>query len=115
MTDRHMPAEWELDELLSEQPRFDLEAVKRRTLARMEETNEQPVRRRAPLRSFLLAAVICALSVSAVAAADYATNGQLTRALGIRRPQTEAVSEPEPTPEETPVEEPEPVQLQEPP
>ena len=115
MTDRHMPAEWELDELLSEQPRFDLEAVKRRTLARMEETNEQPVRRRAPLRSFLLAAVICALSVSAVAAADYATNGQLTRALGIRRPQTEAVSEPESTPEETPVEEPQPVQLQEPP
>ena len=39
VTDRHMPAEWELDELLSEQPRFDLEAVKRRTLARMEETN----------------------------------------------------------------------------
>ena len=102
MTEPHIPTERELDALLHEQPRFDLEAVKRRTLSRIGATAERPVKRRIPLRGFLVAAVICALSISAVAAADYATDGQITRALGIRKPQMEAVSEPSPAPEKAP-------------
>ena len=97
MTENRTPTEQELDALLDRQPPFDLEAVKIRTLSRIGEQVGQPVKRRAPLRCFLIAAVICALSVSAVAAADYVTAGRLSAALGIRKPAAEQVSEPEPT------------------
>ena len=103
VTESHIPTERELDALLAEQPRFDLEAVKRRTLARIGETVEKPAKRRLPLRGLLLAAVLCALSVSAVAGADYVTDGRLSRALGIRKAETEAVCPPDPAPAETPV------------
>lgn len=103
MTENRIPTEQELDALLDRQPPFNLEAVKVRTLSRIGEQAGQPVKRRTPLRCFLIAAVICALSVSAVTAADYVTAGRLSAALGIRKPAEEQVSEPAPPPEaETP-------------
>lgn len=99
----HIPTEQELDALLDRPPQFDLDAVKRRTLSRVTEEAKHPGRKRMPLRGLLLAAVICVLSISAVTAADYATEGRISTALGIRREQAEPVSAPEPAPEaETP-------------
>ena len=103
MTENRIPTEQELDALLDRQPPFNLEAVKVRTLSRIGEQAGQPVKRRTPLRCFLIAAVICALSVSAVTAADYVIAGRLSAALGIRKPAEEQISEPAPPPEaETP-------------
>lgn len=64
MNDYRIPTEAELDELLGEEPRFDLEAVKRRTLSRL----EPAPRRSLPLRGLLIAAVVCGLSITALAA-----------------------------------------------
>lgn len=96
MTESHIPTEQELDALLDQQPRFDLDAVKHRTLSRIGNGAEQPRKRRLPLRSLLIAAVVCILSAGVVAAADYATDGQITKALGIRKPEVQAVTPPEP-------------------
>lgn len=96
MTKIHIPTEQELDALLDQQPRFDLDAVKHRTLSRIGNEAEQPRKRRLPLRSLLIAAVVCILSAGVVAAADYATDGQITKALGIRKPEVQAVTPPEP-------------------
>lgn len=102
------PEEAQLDELLREQPEFDLAAVKRRTMDRV----SAPSHRRPPLlRSLLAAILICAMSVSALAAADLATNGRVTAALGLRpapaeqaeKPAPEKAPEPERIPEEPPV------------
>ena len=86
MNDR-IPTEQELDTLLDAPPRFDPEAVKRRTMARIasSDTPDTPPRsrRRFPLRGLCIAAVVCALSVSAMAAADFATSGLLSQALGL--------------------------------
>ncbi|MDY3280816.1 hypothetical protein [Dysosmobacter sp.] len=112
------PDEEQLEELLREQPEFDLAAVKRRTMERI----AVPARRRPPLLRGLLAAVlICAMSASALAAADLATNGRVTAALGLRpAPAAQAeipvpaeVPEPEEIPELPPVK-PEPVPQPEP-
>lgn len=110
MTDRWFPTEEELDELVPETPDFDLAAVKRRTLAR---TAPRTFRRTA-LRGILAAALICLLSVSALAAADRVTNGRVSAALGIVRtaepeelPEPEEVPLPEPEPEPEPAPEPE--------
>lgn len=113
MTEHQIPTEWELDALLDGQPQFDLDAVKRRTLSRTEAAPERPRRRRAPLRGLLIAAVICVLSISAVTAADYATEGRISTALGIRRePVAETAVEPEtPAEAEPPVQEAAPVQI----
>lgn len=94
MTENRTPTEQELDILLDQQPQFDLEAVKQRTLSRTGTVPGHPSRKHAPLRGILIAAVLCALSISAVTAADYATEGRLTMALGIRSQAQETVAEP---------------------
>lgn len=116
MTEHHIPTEEQLDSLLARQPQFDLDAVKRRTLTCVGAAPERPRRLRAPFRGLLIAAMICVLSISAVAAADYATEGRISSALGIRRePAAETVVEPEPVAEpESPVPEALPVQITEP-
>lgn len=106
MTEHQIPTEQELDALLSHQPQFDLDAVKQRTLSRIGAVPERPGRVRTPFRGLLIAVVICVLSISAVTAADYATEGRISTALGIRREPVEQVSQPE-TVEEA---EPEPIQ-----
>lgn len=117
----HIPTGQELDTLLDQQPQFDLDAVKRRTFSRITGETGPSGAKRLPFRGILIAAVICILSISAVAAADYATEGRLSMVLGIRREQAaEAVPGPGPTAEpaadaETPVQETAPpVQLAEP-
>ena len=65
MNDRFLPTEEELDALLAEAPGFDLEAVKDRVLDQV----LPPAKGRRPLRGLLIAAVVCALSVTALAAA----------------------------------------------
>lgn len=116
MTEHHIPTEEQLDSLLARQPQFDLDAVKRRTLTCVGAAPERPRRLRAPFRGLLIAAMICVLSISAVAAADYATEGRISSALGIRRePAAETTAEPEPVAEpEPPVPEAPPVQIAEP-
>lgn len=103
MTDiHHIPTGQELDALLDRQPQFDLDAVKRRTLSRITEEPRPSGAKRLPFRGILIAAVICILSISAVAAADYATEGRISMALGIRRePMVEAAPGPEPAAEPT--------------
>lgn len=102
MTEDRIPTEQELDALLFESPRFDLEAVKRRTLSRI--APPQKARKDLPLRGLFIAALVCALSVSAVAA-GYVGDGQLARVFNIiRKPQVEEYSaEPLPDPEPVPV------------
>ena len=103
MTEDRIPTEQELDMLLSEEPQFDLQALKRRTLSRIGAPAERPAGKKMPLRGVFVAAVVCALSVSALAA-SYVSDGQLARALGIRKPQTEEYSaEPLPDPEPAPI------------
>ena len=70
MTENRIPTEQELDALLDRQPPFNLEAVKVRTLSRIGGETERSPGRIAPLRGILAAAVICALSVSALAATN---------------------------------------------
>lgn len=95
MEERRVPNEEELDELLGAMPEFDPAAVKRRTMERV----AVPKRRRLPvLRGLLAAALVCAMSVSAMAVADMATNGHFTAALGLRA--GKAVEKPEEKPEE---------------
>ena len=110
VTEFHIPTEQELDALLGEEPQFDLDAVKRRALSRIGEPAEQPRKRRLPLRGLLIAAVVCVLSAGVVAAADHATNGQITQALGIRKPEVEAVAPPAPEKAAVPEEKAPPVQ-----
>lgn len=106
MTENHIPTEQELDALLAGQPPFDPDAVKRRTLARIGAVPERPRRSlRTPIRGLLIAAAICALSISAVTAADYATEGRISTALGIRREPVEQAAAPEPAAVPEPVQE----------
>lgn len=109
MNEGRFPTEEELDALLEGiVPSFDPDAVKRRTMERIGGEAPQPRRRRLPIRSLFAAAVVCALSVSTLAA-SYASDGPLVRALGIRKPEAEPYSaEPAPEPEPTliPAEEP---------
>ena len=65
MNDRYIPTDQELDALLTQQPRFDLDAVKQQTLSQVQ--SRPPRRRNQPLRWLCIAAVICALSASALA------------------------------------------------
>ena len=102
MTDFYIPDEHELDALLDQPPQFDLNAVKRHTLSRIDMGDHPPSKRRAPLRYLLVAAVICILSVSTLAT-DYAMIGPITRTLGLRKPAE--IQEP------LPVEEPQPPSL----
>lgn len=117
MTEDRIPTEQELDALLSETPQFDLEAVKHRTLSRI--APPQKARKRLPLRGLCIAAVVCALSVSAVAA-GYAGDGGIVKMLSsIRKPQVEEYAadplpDPEPTPIVTEKEEPQPAPAPEP-
>lgn len=116
MNDLWFPTEEELEVLAPEVPDFDLRAVKRRTLQRTRSRSG----RRTVLRGVLVAAMICLLSVSALAAANPAARGRVMEALGIartavqekvpsvpemERPAPEAVPEPVfiPEPEPAPV------------
>lgn len=101
----HIPTGQELDTLLGQQPQFDLDAVKRRTFSRITEEPGPSGTKRLPFRGILIAAVICILSISAVAAADYATEGRISTALGIRKEYAEPAPGPEPMPEAPPAQE----------
>ena len=90
MNEHRIPTEQELDWLVQEMPRFDLSTVKRRTM--------ESVRPRKKRQRYLLAAaVVCLLSISAMAA-DYASEGPITRALGIRKEALAVVEVPEAPP-----------------
>ena len=101
MDEYRMPDERDLEELAGGTPEFDPEAVRARVRGRI-----APVHRRPPLlRGLAVAALVCAMSVSAMAAADMATNGRITAALGLRaEPEVPppAVEEPLPEPEIVP-------------
>lgn len=120
MTNSYIPTDQELDALLAQQPQFDLNVVKRRTLSRISKVENPPSKKRKTLRCLLIAAVICALSVSTLAA-DYAMGGPITRTLGLPKkqetPEPPPVEEPAPTPAPLPepVPEPEPAPVPEPP
>lgn len=107
-----MPTDEDLDTILLQQPQFDLDALKRRTLSRVGEASKQPTKKKhISLRGFLIAAVICALSFSVVAAAYCTTDGRILQVLGInRKPQIETAQE-----VSVPVEEPITAQKAEPP
>lgn len=115
MSDHFIPTDQELDALLTEQPQFDLDAVKARTLVRV----QAPARKKQPLRWLCIAAVVCALSVSALASV---ADTPISRALGIRKePAIEAppaveepMAEEEPAPEPVPEPVPEPAPVPEP-
>lgn len=123
MTNFYIPEDHELDALLDQPPQFDLNAVKRRTLSRIGAGEPPSSRRRTPLRYFLIAAVLCALSVSTLAT-DYAIGGPITRTLGFQKlqqpPEPQPVEQtvvlpPIPEPEPQPIPEPEPPPSPEPP
>lgn len=115
MTEKWIPTDEELDALLDAQPQFDPEAVKARTLAAVagQEPPEKYRRGKFFLRCTLIAAALCLLSATALAAVDTATGGRITAALGIRtaaepatEPETAVVEEvvqPEPEPAPEPV------------
>jgi hypothetical protein len=90
--DFRFPTDEELDALMPEQPPFDPEAVKARTRAAVAGETKRPSR--PPIfRGLLIAALVCGLSISALAAANLATNGRLAAALGLSAPRSAAVSE----------------------
>ena len=105
MNEFRIPAEQELDELLTGDLRFDLEAVKRRTFSHIHNEKKSKM---LPLRGLCIAAVICTLSVSALASM---TDNPISRALGIRTPEK---AEAPPVIEEPVTEEPEPIPEPEP-
>ena len=101
--------------LLEQTPVFDLDAVKRKTLSMVGTEEKKQIRRRLPIRRIFVAAVICALSISAVAGADYVAGGRISRVLGIVKPEEETVVQEPEAPveeEEPPVEVPAKPQLQ---
>lgn len=115
----HIPTEQELDALLEQAPQFDPEAVKHRTMQQIGAGQAaRPRGKKLPLRGLCIAAVVCALSISALAAADHVTGGKIKQVLTIQRTETEkAAPAPEPEPEpaaETPAPQPAPVPEPEP-
>lgn len=104
MTEFRIPTEEELDMLLEQTPMFDLEAVKQKTFLIVATEEKKQIRHRLPVRRIFVAAIVCALSISAVAGADYVAGGRISRVLGIVKPEVESVVQ-EP---EAPVEEEEP-------
>ncbi|MBQ8850883.1 MAG: hypothetical protein IJZ66_00335 [Oscillibacter sp.] len=115
MNEHRIPTDRELDELLTEQPRFDLNAVKARTLSRIE--GREHTGKKLPLRGLCIAAVVCALSVTALASVTDTPIARIFRkAPAVEEPpaiEVPAVEEPvflpDPVPE--PVPEPEPPRL----
>lgn len=102
MSDRWILTEEELDAMLEQPPVYDPERVKQCTLSRIS-GEEEPQKRPFRWRGALIAAIICALSVT-IAAADYSTGGRVARVLGLRREPPDPPAQEEPLPEE-PVEE----------
>ncbi len=95
-----IPTEEELDALLRSPPVYDADAVKRRTLDRIAGPQKRAGgKRRTALRGLCIAAVVCALSASALAVANYATQGGIAAALGLGNPAAEEA----PGPAEAPV------------
>ena len=92
MPSQHFLTEAELDALLRETPVFDLEAVKHRTLSRVEKGTIQPMKKKSLLRGLLIAAVICALSISSLAVANYVMDGRIAATLGIGTAQAETLN-----------------------
>ncbi|MCI2057856.1 MAG: hypothetical protein LKJ80_01470 [Oscillibacter sp.] len=108
MAEKWFPPQEELDALLRETPEFDPEEVKRRTLSKIER-NGTPGGKKPMLRGLLIAAAVCVLSVSALAAANTATGGRIAAFLGLpvreQAEQTEnkpAAAEKEPEPVQKP-------------
>ena len=106
MTEYRLPTEQELDMLLEQAPVFDLNAVKQKTFSVIEMKEEKTIKCKLPLRRIFVAAVVCALSVSMMAAAEYVSGGSISRVLGIQKAPVEAVAEEKEPPEEVLPEEP---------
>lgn len=101
MTEQYLLTEQELDALLECAPVFDAEAVKRNVLAYAAGEPVRPRRRKLPVRGLFIAAVVCVLSVSVIAAADYVSGGRMIRALTVtKQPQQIVEEEPEAVPDE---------------
>jgi hypothetical protein len=93
MTELHFPTEEELDALVDETPVLNAAAVKRRTLSRIQKGVEPgSMKKKSIIHGLLIAAVICALSVSTLAVANYAMDGRIASFLGIGEAQAEALS-----------------------
>jgi len=106
MNEHWILTEEELDGMLAQPPQYDLDRVKQCTLSRVH-GKEPPVKKQLRLKGILIAAIICALSITTIAAADYVTGGKVTRVLGLRKePEVPVVQEEEEIPEETVQEEP---------
>ncbi len=96
MTEQYFPTEQELDALLEYAPVFDSETVKRNVLAHAEGEPVHPRRRKLPVRGLLIAAVVCVLLGSVIAAADYVSGGRVIRSLMVpKQPQQIVETEPE--------------------
>ena len=106
MTEYRLPTEQELDMLLEQTPVFDLNTVKQKTFSVIEMKEEKTIKCKLPLRRIFVAAVVCALSVSMMAAAEYVSGGSISRVLGIQKAPVEAVAEEKEPPEEVLPEEP---------
>jgi len=106
MTEYRLPTEQELDMLLEQTPVFDLNTVKQKTFSVIEMKEEKTIKCKLPLRRIFVAAVVCALSVSMMAAAEYVSGGSISRVLGIQKAPVEAVAEENEPPEEVLPEEP---------
>ena len=95
MMDRMFPTEEELDALVPELPMFNPNTVKHRTLAKIEKTvpPKSAAGRKTAFRGLCIAAVICALSASALAVANYATQGTIAAAFGLKTAQPQIKTE----------------------
>ena len=111
MNEHRIPTDEELDALLKEPPQFSLDAVKDRTLSRV----QNKPRKTQPLRWLCIAAVVCTLSATALASVTDTTIAQFFRFQRTQMPE-EPVSQPtveepiaeEPAPIPEPASEPEP-------
>lgn len=110
MSEHDFLTERELDLLLEQAPVFDLDSVKQKTFSQIEKSGYSR-KKLLPLRGLFIAAVICVLSVSALAVTDYCvTGGRIIRSLSAPKVQAEAPEPEAVQPEETPVEK-EPVKI----
>lgn len=96
MTEQYLPTEQELDALLEDAPVFDPETVKRNVLAHLEGETVCLHKRALPIRGLFIAAVVCVLLGSVIAAADYVSGGRVIRSLMVtKQPQQIVEAEPE--------------------
>lgn len=88
--DKYTPSDEELDALLSDSGEKvpDIENIRRKIFEKLSYSDEKGTdknmkKARTPLRILLVAAVVCALCVSALAVTNVMTDGRIAKALGI--------------------------------